>query len=266
MRADTPPPGATFADPNARTRRIRLIAERAADTLHLADRIRDRFVSECVRAIVFAPQVAAAGTVLEPARARKRQFRRAIRESRVGLIVSLAIVLFALAQPVGWGAASVVILPVAFYSVILCAVKILRWRSGIAAVYAALPPPGSIILADPAALTVNGIVVPWDKIVLETIVLRWVSMVFTPWRSPRFIDRIGLIADGRALALDRGVVTDGQDLLDTICDKLDLGLRPAPLGDINAKGLPLYPRQHPIAGWPPTGATMTTFDKREEGF
>ena len=225
--------------------------------------MREHFVRDSARNVVFAPQVAAAGTVIEPVRARQRQVWRTIRESRAVLIASLLIALFVLVQPIDWRAAFVFILPVALYSLAFCAVRVRGWRSAVATVYGALPPPGSIIFADPEALTVNGIVVPWSKIVLETIALRRISMIVT---ARQFIDRITLMADGRALALDRSVVTDGQDLLDTICDKLDLSVRPAPLGDINAKGLPLYPRQHPIAGWPPTGATMTTFDKREEGF
>jgi hypothetical protein len=266
MHEDTPSSGTTSVDPKARTRRIQLIAERVADTHCFTDRTRDRFVRTVTRALVFEPQVAAAGTVMEPSRARNRQFWRAIHESRTGLAAALLVGLIIFSQPIDWPAALILTFLVGFYSLLFCAIKILQWRSASAAAYAALPPPGSIMLADPSALTVNGIVIPWDKVVLETISLRWLASGFTTWRSSECIDRIGLIANGTPLALDRGVMTDGQDLLDTICDKLDLSVRPAPLGDVIVKGLPLYPRQHPIAGWPPTGATMTTFDKREEGF
>lgn len=266
MQQDNTTSSRSSDDAAARLRRLQLIAERVADTQHLTAPTRERFINAIARSLVFAPQVAAAGTVIEPKRARQLQFWRAIREVRTGLIVAGLVGIIVLMLQIGWSVALLITFLVAFRSLLFCTIKITKWRSASAAAYAALPPPGSIVLADPNVLTVNGIVVPWGNAVLDAISLRRVGSSFTTWHTSQCIDRISLIANGALLVLDRAIVTDGQELLDTICDKLNLSVRPTPLGDVNAKGLPLYARQHPIAGWPPTGATMTTFDKREEGF
>jgi hypothetical protein len=256
---------ASIADASAM--RIRLIAERAAETLQLSSAARAKFISNVAARLVFAPRIAAAGTVMEPRLAQQRQFWRALYESRKGIGLSaLVLALVMLTLPIGWQAGLIISFVILFRMLLLCWLKIRRWRASLASAYAALPPPGSIILADPAALTVNGIVIPWNKVLLEAIGLRWLSSGLRRWRTSECIDRITLIANGMPLMLDRSVMTDGQEVLDTICDKLDLTARPAAPGDVNIRGLPLYPRPHPLAGWPPTGATMTTFDKREEGF
>lgn len=262
QHADT----SSYADRGERARRIEALAARTADALKLRDSARARFINEAVRGLVFEPQVAAAGTVMEPSRARRRQLRRSLHESEFGLLAILLAVMFVLARQLDASGPLILVFLVVLYAVIITAVKVLRWRADIASVYAALPPPGSIILADPTALTVNGIVIAWNNVALETVSLRISRWPFIFMRGSYTIDRLTLVANGNRLALDRAVVTDGQDLLDTICDKLDLSRRPALAGDVNAQNLPLYPRPHPIAGWPPSGATMTTFDKREEGF
>jgi hypothetical protein len=251
----------------ARAARIRMLAERAAETQQLSGAAHATFIRNAIARLVFAPQVAAAGTVMEPARARQRQFWRALYESRKGLGLSLLFfVIVLLTLPIGWQAGLIVSFLILFRVLLLCWIKVRRFRTSLVSAYAALPPAGSVVLADPSALTINGIVIPWNKVALEAIGLQWASSGLRHWRTSDRIDRIALLANGVPLMLDRGVLTDGQDVVDTICDKLDLSVRPAAPGDVNTRGLPLYPRPHPLAGWPPTGAPMTTFDKREEGF
>jgi hypothetical protein len=254
----------TFAD--ARQRRLDFIARRVGASLGLSGRPLESYIKRLE--LIFAPQETSAGTVLDPAQAQRAQIWQMVRSlplPAAGVLLSVAYILVHPTMP--WADALILLFLLTIMSSIVCGVGILRWRNGVIEVYAALPPPGCVIAADRAALAVNGIATPWDQIVLDTVSPRVIITTAILWRTPSCIDRVRLIVRGKPLMLDSSVLTNGQILLDTVCDKLDLSAHPSGQGDVNARDLPLYPA--PTAGplgRAPMGAAMTSFDKREEGF
>ena len=218
---DSPPPN---KGSNAREQRFDWLITCAADTLHLTGNPRRNFIDYSKRQIIFAPQAAASGVVLAPRQARRLERLRAVYDS--GLIFALlgTIPLVFFTHQIGWGSTLILLFLVCWFAVIVWIVTIMSWSTGIPAVYQAMPPPGCAITADTDALTIDSAVVPWSKVVLAAIWLREGTRLWfgASWNIPESIDRLTLRADGETLMLDRNVVTNGQVLLDTICDKLDM--------------------------------------------
>ena len=264
--SESPPPARDSSDGE---RRRTWLATCAADTLHFVGNARRNFIRYATRQLVLAPQPAASGVVLTPQRAYRLERWRAVYDSGfVFAFLGLLPLLFVISE-VGWGSALILFFLVGWFALIAWIVMVLAWRNSIGAVYEAMPPPGTVITADAGALTVNGIVVPWPQIVLKAIWLREGTQFWYGawWNMRDFIDRLALNAGGEVLMLDRHVLTGGQVLLDTICDKLDMQASPPPApGDVKAPNLTLYPGRGGDAAGVPRGAAMTTFDKREEGF
>jgi hypothetical protein len=274
------PPQPDECDDNgfARAKRRNWLLARAADTLRLADKRRLYFLRAVKPRFVFQPQAAAAGTVLAPLQARRLLKRRMICEPWrilfvLGFILFGAVTIARFDDRFSWASAATLVLLGGGYVTIESVVRVPWWSTEIPAIYATLPPPGAVITADTAALTVNGIAVPWPEIALKEIRLRLHMPLWSGgwWTTQEYIDRLTLRARAEILMLDRSVVTDGQVLLDTICDKLDMtaGAQGAAAGDVNPQDLTLYAGHEGGGGnaaGRPKGAVMTTFDKREEGF
>ena len=262
------PVDGTLAD--RRRDRCDQIARRfAASSGASGDRL-ERYLKTLI--LSFEPEDTATGTVLAPAQAQRAQLRQMISDhwAQIALLLLFGVFILIIGWTSGWGGAFILFLLVAHGVCLYCGLSILQWRNGIAENSGLLPSAGSIIAAQTAALIVNGIATPWDQVVLDTISLR-VAPLMDPYTArvgvPAWIARVRLIVAGRPLALDSALLTNGQVLLDTICDKLDLNAHPARQGDVAAHDLPIYPA--PISGAlsrTPMGAAMTTFDKREEGF
>jgi hypothetical protein len=266
--SDAPPPDGND-NGDARAHRLDWLATRAAETLHFTGESARNFRRNA--RIVFSPQEAASGTVLAPAQAQRQQLWRSGSEIGLFFIGAGFAALYILTRPMDWASAIILLFLVGWFIVIAYLVHFLRWRTGLATVMAAMPPPGAAISADAKALTVNGIVVPWSEITLDALALRQVMPL---WGSASvsnvvdYVDQFTLNVGGKILILDRGLLSNGQVLLDTICDKLDISGRARPLagGDVNPQRLTLYADWAGAAGMPLEGAAMTTFDKREEGF
>jgi hypothetical protein len=155
--------------------------------------------------------------VLAPRKARRLERLRAVYVP--GLLFAVwALPLVFFAHEIGWASTLILLFLVCWFAVIAWIVAIMSWSAGIPAVYQAMPPAGCAITADADALTINSAIMPWPKIVLAAIWLR----VGASWNVPESIERLTLRAGGETLMLDRNVVTNGQVLLDTICDKLDM--------------------------------------------
>jgi hypothetical protein len=211
---DSPPPD---EGGNAREQRLDWLITCAADTLHLTGNPRRNFIDYSKRQIIFSPQAAASSIVLAPRKARRLERLRAVYLPGL-FFAAWGIPPLVLAHEIGWAQTLILLFLVCWFAMIAWIVTIMSWSAGIPSVYQAMPPPGCAITADADALTINNAIVPWPKIALTAIWMRGGAS----WKIPESIERLTLRAGGETLMLDRNVVTNGQVLLDTICDKLDM--------------------------------------------
>jgi hypothetical protein len=155
--------------------------------------------------------------VLAPRKARRLERLRAAYLPGLCFAV-LALPLVFGAREIGLASTLILLFLICWFLGIAWIGGIMVWSAGIPAVYQAMPPPGCAITADADALTINSAIVPWPKIALMAIWMREGAS----WKIPESIERLTLRAGGETLMLDRNVVTNGQVLLDTICDRLDM--------------------------------------------
>ena len=81
-----------------------------------------------------------------------------------------------------------------------------------------LPDVAAPIRVDSKCLTVGATSVPWSDVRLEAVELRY---LWQPRINPIYrIDQLRLSMDKKSLVLDVQLIENGQEVIDTICDKL----------------------------------------------
>jgi hypothetical protein len=98
-----------------------------------------------------------------------------------------------------------------------------NWRENLRTVWSTmLPEAGTPIAADSKCLTVGATSVPWSDLRLEAAELRgvWAFSVALP--QTYRVDQLRLVMGKGSFVLDVCLIKNGQEVVDTICDKLEV--------------------------------------------
>lgn len=136
------------------------------------------------------------------------------------LLVPIFCFAFVIAEPESW-------IQAVFSAVMLLAfglpwwfAGLWGWREKLRTVWSAmLPKAGTRIAADAGHLTIGETAVPWNDVRLEGVEVR--DLFFTTrwwWRFS--VDQLRLITSKGHYALDRRLIENGQEIIDTICSRL----------------------------------------------
>ena len=95
-----------------------------------------------------------------------------------------------------------------------------RWREHAETVVGDMPAPGTPVRIDDNGLTIGSATTPWSALKLTRVNLRKVRRTYASFRND-YVEQLLLDIAGRPVALDAAAITHGQQIADTIFNRLN---------------------------------------------
>lgn len=206
----------SHATDDAATRRRTLIALCAAKAAGLDGASAQRYIRDVVKRLVLRPLPQASGTA-RPLKAGVRLYF--LRDAWPGLLVLAAAAAAAISAPDFWIQSLFIAAIGLAIGVPLAFASVWNWREKIRTTWSTmLPDIAAPIHVDSECLTVGATSAPWSDVRLVAVELRY---LWQPRINPIYrIDQLRLAMDRTLLVLDVCLIENGQEVLDTVCDKL----------------------------------------------
>ena len=208
--------GSSNTTDDAAARRRELIGLCAAKTAGLDDFHAQRYALGVRNRLVLRPRPQASGTVRPIHVGIRLGF---LRQAWPGFMLLALSVVTAISVPHFWIQSLFITVIGLAFSVSLGLAGVWNWRENLNAVRSTmLPEAGARIRADSRCLTVGITSVPWSGVRLEAVELRY---LWQPRINPKYrVDQLRLATNQGQLVLDVRLIENGQEVLDTICDRL----------------------------------------------
>jgi len=196
--------------------RRELIALCAAKAAALDGAAAQRYTHDVCKRLVLRPQPKASGTARPFKTGMRRYF---FRDAWPGLLLVIVGAAVAISTPGFWIQSLFIGTIGLAIGVALAFASAWNWRQKlITAGSMMLPDVAAPIRVDSKCLTVGATSVPWSDVRLEAVELRY---LWQPRINPIYrIDQLRLSMDKKSLVLDVQLIENGQEVIDTICDKL----------------------------------------------
>ena len=206
------------ATDGAAEQRRELIALYAAKTSGLDGIYARRFVRFARDRLVLRPQLQASGIELPLEKSIRLGF---LREAWPGLILLSVSAVTAISVPHFWIQSLFIAVIGLTFSVSLAFAAIWGWREKIRTAWSTmLPEVGSPIRVDSKCLTVGGTSILWRDVRLKAVEVRY---LWQPRINPIYrVNQLQLATTVGPLVLDVRLIKNGQEVIDTICDKLEV--------------------------------------------
>ncbi len=201
---------------DAAARRRELLGLCAAKTAGLDGAKAQRYSRYVSDALNISPRPQASGTARSVEKGIHLEY---LRQLGPWLLVPVLCVVVALSTPNFWIQSLLIAVLLLTFAVPIRLVQVWSWRDKLNAVGAAmLPEAGVSIRVDAKSLTVGAMSAPWGDVRLEALEGQW---LWRPRIFPKFrIDQLRLATGKESLVLDARLIENGQEVVDTICDKL----------------------------------------------
>ena len=160
----------------------------------------------------------ALGTTLSAADARRAAIRRLIAQPRLvvlAIVLAVGPIVVLVREGIHAGLFGVVMFTLAGLALLALYLG-LHWPAVPAPAFAALPPAGTRVRVSRDGLTVADRTAPWDAVHLYAAGLRRRGRYVTTY----VIEHLKLAAGGETIVLSAGAVTNGQQIVDTIFERL----------------------------------------------